>query len=418
MEQSEAGRLLCDFIAGRKIPETKLDKLSPADWESLAVWARRFKVEGLFHREIRSRAFAAGLIPDEVRNRLKQAYRNHAIMNTALFLDAARVLKSLADNRLPVIALKGLALARQIYGDIALRPMVDMDLLVKKEDLVRAGRILLTLGYTQNISAWENMSKTYHHLPPFTNKHGAMIELHWDIVSPDCPITVDVDGLWERVCLITVDDVEVRAFGPEDLLLHLCVHACYHLQFGLDLTPLCDVAGLIKTAGNKIDWQIVIERATRWGGNKCVYLMLLLVQELLGAAPPDNIMSALKPDDYQPRFFDEALEQIFDVSPASQMMGIGIGKLSRIREMKGIKGKMSALLKEAFPSRENMARISAASGPSRNIYLHYLFRIGRGVVFYTTVLVRLFRRDPSLINAVNRAHRVNAVSDWMYKRAP
>ncbi|MCJ7563491.1 MAG: nucleotidyltransferase family protein [Candidatus Aminicenantes bacterium] len=414
MEQREAGRLLCDFLSGRKIPEARLEKLSPADGESLADLALRFKVGGLFYREIKSRNIPTELIPVDVRNRLRDAYRNLATVNTSLFLDASKVLKSLADNQLPVIALKGLSLAKNIYGDIALRPMSDMDLLVKEEDLVRAGRILLALGYKPHFSAWESMLKTRRHLPPFTNKSGAMIELHWNIVTPDSPIEVDLDGLWERACLIKVDNVEVRAFSPEDLFLHLCIHAGHHLQTGIDLIPFCDMAGLIKTSGDKIDWQIVIERATRWGGQKCVYLMLLLVRELLGAAPPDKIMSEIKPDDYRSVFFDEALEQIFDVSPAGQLFRIRIGKLSKIKKVKGIRGKVLALLKGVFPSRENLARIYPVSVSSPKIYLCYLFRLGRMIVYYTIVLLRLFRRDQSVIKAVHQEHRVSAVSDWMF----
>jgi len=414
MEKREAGRLLCDFLSGKKIPEARLEKLSPADWESLADRALRFKVSGLFYREIKSRNFPTELIPLDVRNRLRGAYRNLATINTSLFFDVLKILKSLADNQLPVIALKGLALAKNIYGDIALRPMSDMDLLLKEEDLVRAGRILLTLGYQQYFPAWESMLKTYHHLPPFKNKSGSIIELHWNIVTPDSPIKVDLDGLWERACLIKVDNVEVRVFSPEDLFLHLCIHACFHLQTGIDLIPFCDMAGLIKTSAAKIDWQIVIARATRWGGQKCVYLMLLLVRELLGTAPPDKIMSEIKPADYQSAFFDEALEQIFNEKPSGQLIRRRIGKLSKIKKVKGIKGRILALLKGAFPSRAYLARIYPVSVSSPKIYLCYLFRLGRLFVYYTKVLLRLFRRDQAVIKAVDQEQRVSAVSDWLF----
>jgi hypothetical protein len=416
MEKIEAGRLLCDFLSGRNIPEARLEKLSPADWRRLVDWARRFNVGGLFYREIKSRNFPTELIPIDVRNRSREAYRIIAIRNTSLFSDALKVLKSLADNQVPVIALKGLSLANNIYGDIALRPMSDMDLLVKEEDLVKAGRLLLTLGYQQDFPAWESTSKFYHHLPPFTNKSGAMIELHWNIVTPDSPIKVDLDGLWERACLIKIYNVEVRAFSPEDLFLHLCIHACFHLQTGLGLIPLCDIAGLIITSADKIDWQIIIERATLWGGQKCVYLMLLLVRELMGAAPPDKIMSEIKPDDYQSVYFDESLEQIFDadISPSSQLIRKRIGKLSKIKKVKGIKGRVLALLKGAFPSREYLARWYSVSVSSPKIYLYYLFRLGRLIAYFTIVFLRLFRRDQSVIKAGHRAHRVSAVSDWIF----
>ncbi|HEY5522488.1 MAG TPA: nucleotidyltransferase family protein [Desulfuromonadaceae bacterium] len=414
MEKREAGRLLCDFLAGREIPETSLGKLSPADWESLADRALRFKVEGLFYREIKSRNFPAELVPVDVRNRLRGAYRNLATRNTGLFFDFLKVLQSLAENQLPVIALKGLALAKNIYGDIALRPMFDMDLLLKEEDLIRAGRILLTLGYRQDLPAWESMLKTYHHLPPFKNKNGTIIELHWNIVTPNSSIKVDLDGLWERACLIKVDNAEVRVFSVEDLFLHLCIHACFHLQTELDLIPFCDLAGLIKTAADKIDWQIVIARAARWGAKKCLYLMLLLVQELLGAALPEKILSEMKPGDYQPAFFEEALEQIFNEKPSAQLIRRRIGKLAKIGKSKGIKGKVSAFLRGAFPSKPYMARIYPVPVSSAKIYLYYLFRLGRLFVYYSKVLIRFFRNDRSVLKAVDQEQRVSAVSDWLF----
>jgi hypothetical protein len=292
--------------------------------------------------------------------------------------------------------------------------MSDVDLLVKEEHLLRAGRILLDLGYRQDFPAWESTLRICHHLPPFTNKSGAVIELHWNIVAPDSPIKVDLDGLWERSRFIRVDHVEVRALSPEDLFLHLCIHACFHLQTGLDLIRLCDMAGLIRTSAYKIDWQIVIERAARWGGQKCVYLMLLLVRELLGAAPPDKIMSAMKPDDYQPVFLDEALEQIFPISPSGQLIMQRVGSLYKIKKAKGIRGKATALLKMVFPSKELLASIYPVSVSGPKIYLCYLIRLGRLIAYSTTVLLRLFRRDPSVTKAVRQAHRASAVSGWMF----
>jgi hypothetical protein len=414
MEKREVGRLLCDFLAGRQITEAGLVKLSPADWESLAERALRFKVEGLLYRELKSRNLPAALVPVGVGNRLRRAYRDQATRNTSLFFDALKVLTSLAENQLPVITLKGFGLAKNIYGDIALRPMCDIDLLLKKEDLVEAGRILLALGYQQDFPAWESMVETYHHLPSFTNKSGTIIELHWNIVTPDSPVKVDLEGLWTRSCLIKVDNAEVRVFSAEDLFLHLCVHAGFHLQTVLDLIPFCDMAGLMKTCADKIDWQIVINRATRWGGQKCVYLMLLLVQELLGAAPPEQILAEIKPGDYQAVYFEEVLDQILDEKPSGQLIRRRIAKLAKIKKGKGIKGKVSAFLKGAFPSRAYMARIYPVPVSSYKIYLYYFFRLGRLFAYFANVLLRIFRRDRSVNSAVDQEQRVSAISDWMF----
>lgn len=413
MERRDAGRLLCDFISGRKIAGARLAALSPADGESLADWALRFRVAGLFYREIKTRHLPPELIPVEARNRLRDTYRNLAMINTSLFLDAANVVTSFAGHQLPVMALKGLALAKTIYGDIALRPMNDLDLLVKEADLVRAGRILLTLGYQQPCPAWESI-KTFHHLPPFAHKNGAMIELHRHIVPSDSSIKIDLDGLWERACLIKIDRVEVRALSPEDLFLHLCVHAGVHLPTGIELISLCDIAGLIKTSGDKIGWQLVMERACQWGGQKCVYLILLLVRDLFGVAPPDKMMSDLKPADYQPVFLAEALARIFEASPSEQLTVIRLGQLSKLKNAKGLKGKISAFGESVFPSRENLARVYPVSVSSPKIYLYYLFRLGRLAAYYAKVFFRLCRQDQAALDAARQAHRARAVSDWMF----
>jgi len=433
MDQREAGRLLCDILSGRIIPEAGRTVLSSADGESLVDWALRFKVGGLLHRKLKSiGGIPTGLIPPGAGNKLREAYRNTATANTSLFGEAAKVLKSLADHRLPVMALKGLSLAKMIYGDTALRPMSDIDLLLNEKDLVGAGRILLALGYRQYFPDWERLTKIYHHLPPFKKDNGTMIELHWNIVPPDTPIKIDLAGLWERSRLIEIDHLAVRIFSPEDLFLHVCIHAGLQLQYGLDLIPFCDLTGLIKSSEDPIDWPVVLERAARWGGRKCVYLMLLLVRELMGAAPPDPILSEFKPEDYQAVFFDEALEQLLDisqevfstalygpeVSPPARPIAATIGRLSRIHNVRGFQGRIRALFRKAFPPRETLASKYPVSISSPKIYLCYLDRLGHLMVFTLRVLLRICRRDPSVIQEVRQARRASEVSEWMFSPGP
>jgi hypothetical protein len=173
---------------------------------------------------------------------------------------------------------------------------------------------------------------------------------------------------------------------------------------------------LIKTFADKIRWPIVVERAKRWGGQKGVYLMLLLVRELLGAAAPDEIMAEIKPEDYQSVFFDEALEQIFDIDLSDQLLRKRIGNILKIKKVKGMRGKVAALSKTAFPSREYLATIYPVSVSSPKIYLCYLFRLRRLMINYAIVLLRVFRREKSTLKAVQQEHRVSAVSDWVFSK--
>jgi hypothetical protein len=172
------------------------------------------------------------------------------------------------------------------------------------------------------------------------------------------------------------------------------------------------MAGLIRKSADRIDWHIVIERATRWGGQKCVYLMSLLVRELMGAAPPDTIMSEIRPEDYQSVFLDDALEQIFDPSPSGDLIK-RLRVFSRTTRVKGIKGKFLALLRKAFPSKKDLARIYPVLISSPKIYLCYLFHLGQLIVYFTVIL-RLFCRDQSVIKPAHKVRRMRAISDWMF----
>lgn len=74
--------------------------------------------------------------------RLATALRNESI---AAALD--EILDAAATANLPMLPLKGAVLAFTIYGDAGLRPMRDVDVLVRPRDLPRAIALLESLGF-------------------------------------------------------------------------------------------------------------------------------------------------------------------------------------------------------------------------------------------------------------------------------
>src|SRR3989304_7122244 len=78
------------------------------------------------------------LIPREVMAQLRTAYHGNLARNMYLYAELKRILETFSNKGVKVIVLKGAALAKTVYGDIGLRPMSDIDLLVKREDLPHA----------------------------------------------------------------------------------------------------------------------------------------------------------------------------------------------------------------------------------------------------------------------------------------
>ena len=78
---------------------------------------------------------------------MHKAYVHNAIKNLELYHEISKVLAALQDNAIPVIVLKGAALAALVYPNIALRPMRDVDLLIRDDDIWSVDKIILQLGY-------------------------------------------------------------------------------------------------------------------------------------------------------------------------------------------------------------------------------------------------------------------------------
>ena len=103
----------------------------------------------------------------------------------------------------PVIPLKGAFLAEAVYGDIALRPMADFDLLVKPPDLPRAVEILRQLGYESEQPFDPAAQRAgFQDMPPMRRPGGAVVELHWTLVTPLCGARIDereLAGIGDRL---------------------------------------------------------------------------------------------------------------------------------------------------------------------------------------------------------------------------
>lgn len=67
-----------------------------------------------------------GILPARVKQKLREDYYLSAVRNTLLYQELAKILATFNDAGLPVIVLKGAALAQEMYGNIALHPMTDI----------------------------------------------------------------------------------------------------------------------------------------------------------------------------------------------------------------------------------------------------------------------------------------------------
>src|SRR3989442_14960923 len=93
------------------------------------------------------KAKAPAAVPLAVREQLKRRLADGLAGQLIRSRELGQLLQRFESGRIPVIPLKGPALAETLYPDPALRPCTDLDLLIRREHLDRVDNLLLGLGY-------------------------------------------------------------------------------------------------------------------------------------------------------------------------------------------------------------------------------------------------------------------------------
>lgn len=261
----------------------------PAEaWEAIvAVATRQGLTPLLYQRCVREERAA---LPEALAAQLRGHYYATAAANLRRFHGLGQALAALERAGLRALALKGAHLAPLVYGDLALRPMADLDLLV--QDGAAATAALRPLGYSP-LPAEEWMAQRYGHFA-LRDATGGLLELHESIGAATTG-SVDHGGLWARAERVDLAGASALVLSPEDLLLHICLHAGAQDLFLGGLRPLCDLTATLSRYHTRLDQGLAAARACEWGLARVVYLCLTLAQELLSAPVQAKALAALSP---------------------------------------------------------------------------------------------------------------------------
>ena len=134
----------------------------------------------------------------------------------------ARLLSALGENGIPVLILKGAALALQVYPQPGLRPMGDLDILVKDSNVSRAIDLLESLGYRPKAPLGERRRRLVHGENFYGGPFGEA-DLHWHLYPSRTHMGQDPDW-WAEAQSFRVGDQEASSLGASDQLVHVLGH--------------------------------------------------------------------------------------------------------------------------------------------------------------------------------------------------
>jgi len=225
------------------------------------------------------------------------SYHATARRNLLLLRELGTCLRALTAAAVPVIVLKGAALIETVYGNLALRPMGDVDLLVRGRDLAATRQTLGGLGYeVRRIETHPGVVAEYENEVAFCKpgKLDTWVDVHWGLFdSPYYQDRIAMDWFWESARPAPIADVTALVLGPEALLIHLCGHlALHHMHTGL--LWWYDVAEVLAAYRAEIDWPALLAHTQEYGLLLPVRTVLSRAVDEWGAAIPADVMHALR----------------------------------------------------------------------------------------------------------------------------
>ena len=197
-------------------------------------------------------------IPADLRDRLRARRTQHAHAAVVRARVVADVAGAMAQAEVPFLVLKGAALAHLVYGDPGLRPMRDVDLLIRKADAGRAQDVLMRCGFRPGGAA---VPARHHHLQGMARTlDGATvtIELHHELmVRTPFVEPRDYDDLIRRSRPFEWGGMSYQTLGCEDMLWHVYAHAFVINTLRPGAIRLLSVADLVHATEawiDPIDW--------------------------------------------------------------------------------------------------------------------------------------------------------------------
>lgn len=267
----------------------------PQSYEEWTEWSRDVRRMGLSGL-ILERATALKVeLPDEIAQYLKADSSHVVASNLHLEHELARLVAAFDRDRIPVMLLKGAALQRTIYDHPALRPMADLDLLVRPPDVERTAAALSRLGARRGAALIrDDFFPRFHY------------ETEWLIEGPR-PVRIDLharpfrplriarfmpdDAFWSDAAAIRVGGGTAFLPRPESMLIHLASHAAYH---GCPrLLWLHDIHRYLRQFEPVLDMELIARRCREWRLSFAVLTALRRTEEVLGSCGAGALMERL-----------------------------------------------------------------------------------------------------------------------------
>jgi hypothetical protein len=216
------------------------------DWTTLEAMARYQGLEPILHDLVVRHPAIGSEVPDTLRATWERVYYGIRIRNSEALNLLSRILERCDEAGVSVLVLKGPSVLAEVYGDIGLRPMVDLDVLCRPGDLLVLRDVVTALGFSA-------AGPPYLHTVSFyCDAHEVLLELHFDLYDFVAQKTLFLTGAWKNGRVTSIEEWSFPVLPPEHQIVFELSHWVWH-RFALDLRHVVDFAGRLLLNRGTVD---------------------------------------------------------------------------------------------------------------------------------------------------------------------
>ena len=242
---SIAERQLCSIIIGNT-PSSAVD-------EKITDAAVRQGMDALLY-EIPG-------IEGDIRTALRSRIANPQGMGLARELALGDLLTALNKTDVQVLLMKGFPLGYQVYASPGLRPCVDVDLLVRRDQLEQVQGVLDEAGYTVKFGdTAPDVSQQFMASKSFESGYVLDFDIHYSINNQaEYANRFTFEELMDRSAPLPRICEHARSLGLDDAFLLACIHRAGHLANGEPekLIWLYDIHLMLEKLSAGLDCELV-----------------------------------------------------------------------------------------------------------------------------------------------------------------
>jgi hypothetical protein len=244
-----------------------------------------FRLLPLMYDNLRKHGVANPLM-----NRLKGIYRLTWYKNNKLFNDFRPVMEALHGANIPTMLLKGVPLVYHYYGNVALRPMADIDVLVPSSRAMDAITVMTHFLYQRFAIPTPDYLR-FRHAVGYWSPNDGEIDLHWHALYECCESGAD-DVFWNNARPIEFNGISSLAPDATRMLMHTVIHG-FRWNPEPPIRWIPDAMTILRTAGDEIDWDAMVEHVLENQLDHRLRLPLLFLRQHFDAPVPNSALARL-----------------------------------------------------------------------------------------------------------------------------